>query len=85
LPRGHTHLAQASTVAGTVNTVLAFLFFIWGTDWLVRLIILLILGPTGLTMGFVSRFGRAKDDLGAAGIVLTVTALISYFYTLVIE
>jgi len=85
LPRGHTHLAQASTVAGTVNIVLAFLFFIWGTDWLVRLIILLILGPTGLTMGFVSRFGRAKDNLGAAGIVLAITAPILYFYTMLNE
>ena len=78
-------MAQASTVAGTVNIVLAFLFFIWGTDWLVRLIILLILGPTGLTMGFVSRFGRAKDNLGAAGIVLAITAPILYFYTMLNE
>jgi hypothetical protein len=85
LPKGYTYLALVSTVAGTVNTALASRFFIWGTDWLIRLITFSVLGFVSLTMGLISRFGRAKDNLGAAGIVLTVTALISYFYTLVIE
>ncbi len=83
--KGHTYQAWASTVAGTVNIVLAFLFFIWGTDWLVRLITLSTLGFVSLTMGLISRFGRARDNLGAAGIVLAITALIFYFYALVNE
>lgn len=83
--KGHTYRASVSTVAGIVNIVLPFLFFVWGTDWLVRLIMLLILGSAGLTMGIISRFGRAKDNLGAAGIVLAITAPIFYFYMMLNE
>ena len=83
--KGHTYLAWYSTAAGLLNIILAFPFSVIGTDWTIRLITLSVLGITGMITGLISRFGRARDNLGAAGIVLAITALLVCFYVLLNE
>lgn len=70
----HTYTAWISTIAGIFNIVLIFLFLALNTGWEIRLIMLMVLGVLSLTSGLIARYGSAKDNLGAAGIVLAIVA-----------
>lgn len=65
---------------GIASIALTMVFAIFGTNIAisatVKVYVLLVLIMAGLIAGLVARFGKYRDNLGAAGIVLAITTFI---------